>query len=441
MTYASSRISRRTAVQAGSAAALAATLGANTRAIGAAQDAVEIEYWHINTESFGLSAVQRIIELFQEEYPHITVVERFQTNSYTELLERVQTSMVAQTPPDVCQVGYSYLDYVARNFPFSTIDSLVEENGDQEFMGAFEDNILELGRIGGDLVGMPYGFSNMVVYFNAEQVTEAGYDPANMPTTWEEFREMAVAVNANTGQPPIYIQVSDDNWATQTMIDSNGGSLVRCDEGSVKAGFDQPEAVEAIQFWADLAADGLALVANADQGQQAFFTQNVTFAFQSIARRGNFESEASFDLQACAVPGFGDKSPKLTTGGNCLFVFSQDDAKKQAAWEFIKFCSSPAAQTVWVEETGYLPTRNDVADDPEYLQEFIQGNAIQQVAFNQSDVAAPWTSFPGNNGLQVGMELASAVEGALSGGQSAEEALGRAAEIANQLLEGETCEL
>lgn len=378
--------------------------------------------------------------MFREENPNIAVVERFQTNSYTELLERVQTSMVAGNPPDVCQVGYPYLDYVAGNFSFTSTEALVAEYGDEEFMTAFEPNILDLGRIGGEIVGMPYGFSNMVCYVNADHVTAAGYDPDNMPTKWEEFREMATAITANTGSPSIYIQVSDDNWATQTMIDSNGGSLIRCDEGAVKAGFDQPEAVEAIQFWADLAADGLALVANADQGQQSFFTQNVSLVFQSIARRGNFESEASFDLRACKVPGFGDKTPKLTTGGNCLFVFSQDDAKKQAAWEFIKFCSSPAAQTVWVRETGYLPTRNDVADDPEYLRDFIQGNAIQQIAFEQVDVAAPWTSFPGTNGLQVGMELASAVEGALSGGQTAEQALGNAAEIANQLLEGETCD-
>lgn len=432
-------VDRRQLLKMGTAAAAMAGLAATRTDFAAAQDTVEIEYWHINTESFGLKAVQEIVRLFQEANPGITVTERFQTNSYTELMERTQTAMVAGTPPDVAQVGYPYLDYVTNNFPYASADQLVKDNGDDDFLANFEPNILSLGTVNGVLAGMPFALSNMVAYFNADILKEAGVDADNLPTTWDDWRTMGQQITDATGNPAFYIQVSDDNWATQTMIDSNGGSLVSCDSGQVKAGFNSPEAIEAIQFWADMVKDGIALNANADQGQQAFFGEKLAFAFMSIARRGNFETDTTFDLRAAAVPGFADLQPKLTCGGNCLFVFSQDEAKKAAAWEFVKFCCGPEAQTVWVKETGYLPTRSGLADDPNYLADVINGNAIQKVAVDQLPNVAPWTSFPGTNGLQVGSNLANAVEAVLSGSQSAEDALNAAAETSNQLLAGQTC--
>lgn len=427
---------------AGAAAAMAAgkvASAAPRRFLGQDQEPVTIEYWHINIETFGLPAVKEIIERFQEQNPHITVNERFQTNAYAELLERVQTAMAGGNPPDVAQIGYTYLDYVANNFNYVPTEDLVEEFDDEEFMSNFADNIKALGQVGGKQVGMPYALSNIVTYYNADLMTEAGLDPDDPPTTWDGWREAAQAIHDVTGKPPIYIQLIEDNWSTQALIESNGGEVIACEDGQVKAGFDQPASIEAIQFWADLAADDLALVANNDQGYQAFASGNAAVYVTTIARRSGLEEQTSFDLRASVFPSFGDQPTQLPAGGNCLFVFSEDEAKRQAAWEFIKFCHSPEALTIWVEGTGYVPPRDGVADNPEYLGTFMEDNPIQKVAVEQMPSIVPWRSFPGENGFQVSKELADAVEAAVGGQRSAEEALVSAAEEANDLLEGEEC--
>lgn len=438
---------RREVVQwgLGAAAGIPVALTAGQAAAGEArlalgrQDQVTIEYWHINIETFGLPAVKEIIKRFQEQNPNIIVNERFQTNAYAELLERVQTAMVGGNPPDLAQIGYTYLEYAANNFTYTSTEELVAEYGDEEFMANFADNIKALAQVDGKQVGMPYALSNIVVYYNADLLKEAGVDADNPPTTWEDWKTAAQAIYGVTGKPPIYIQLIEDNWSTQALIESNGGELISCVDGQVKAGFDQPESVEAIQFWADLAADDLALVANNDQGYQAFASGNAALYVTTIARRSGLEEQTSFDLRAAPFPTFGDKPTQLPAGGNSLFVFSQDEAKRKAAWEFIKFCESPEALTIWVEGTGYLPPRDGVADDPEFLGTFMEDNPIQKIAVDQMPSIVPWRSFPGTNGFQVSKALADAVEAAVGGQQSAEDALSQAAEESNDLLEGEAC--
>lgn len=439
------QISRREFFRRSAGAALLAGLGTwglagcGGGAAGDPDGPVEIEYWHINTEDFGGPTVRELVERFQEQNPNITVRERFQPNAYTGLLENLQTDLAAGSPPDIAQIGYLYLDYVTNNFPFASVDELVESYEDGGYLDDFPENILELGRVGGELVGMPYALSNIVTYYNASMLEEAGLDPDEPPQTWEEWREAARSIRESTGKPGIYLQILDDNWSTQALIESNGGRLTECRDGEVVAAFDGPEATEAMQFWADLVEGELALNVLWDQGDQAFLSGEVATFITTIAKRQSLEEQASFDLRATTFPAFEGKQPRLPAGGNCLFVFSQDEVKRRAAWEFIKFLESPEGLTIWTKGTGYLPPREGVADDPRYLRDFMQENPIQAVAVSQVPLVVPWQSFPGPNGLQAANALFSATQEILGGQSSAEAALARAAGQVNGLIAGEPC--
>lgn len=49
--------------------------------------------------------------------------------------------------------------------------------------------MLELGRVGGEQIGMPYSVSNPLVYYNADDFSRADLDPDNPPQTWEECEQ------------------------------------------------------------------------------------------------------------------------------------------------------------------------------------------------------------------------------------------------------------
>lgn len=406
---------------------------------GESQGSGEIEYWHINTESFGGPTTRDLVARFQEQNPDITITERFQDGSYSGLLENLQTSLASGQPPDVAQIGYPYMNYVAENFPYASVEDLVQDYGDNGLYDGIPENILELGRVGGRQVGMPYSVSNAVMYYNADDFSRAGLDSDNPPQTWEEWREAMRTINEELDKPGLWIYTIDDNWGTESMIKSNGGQMLGCEGGEAAAAFDGPEAVEAVQFWADMIEEGIVLNTLYDAGVQAFLSQGVSAAVDTIADRGNFQDQASFDLRATAFPSFGGQEPRLPAGGNSLFVFSQDGAKQQAALRFIEFLTSPESLTTWTQGLGYVPIREGMADDPQYLGDFIKENPIQRVAVDQTPLVGPWTSFPGPEGLEVTKTLFSATQEVLNGERSAEDGLSRAAGEVNRSLQGQGC--
>lgn len=401
-------------------------------------DPAELEYWHINTETFGLPTVRSLIDGFQAANPGVTVAERFHENAYTGLLENLQIALAAQRPPDVAQIGFLYRDYVVENFPFASAQSLAEEFGPADLFGAYAENVLDLGRVDGELVAMPYAISNMVAYYNADLLRQAGVDPDSPPTTWEAWAEASRAVRQSTGKAGFFM-ATVDNWATQALVESAGGRFVGCEGGEARAAFASPEAVQAIQFWADLVEEGAALNVPQAQGVQAFQAGEVAVLLQTIASRASLQEQAAFDLRAVGAPSFGGNPVRIPAGGNLLFVLAEDPARRRAAWEFVTFLESPESLTAWTRGTGYLPPRDGVADDPRYLGAFLAENPIQRVAVEQLPAVVPWTIFPGPNGLRASQVLTDAVEAALGGQRAAEDALSAAAGEVDGLIAGQPC--
>ena len=401
---------------------------------------VTVQYWHINTENFGAPALKELVAEFQKRNPNIRIEERFQQGSYTGLLQNLQASIAAGNPPDVVQIGYLFTNYVQENFPFVPLNQLVKAGGGEEFVKRFPANVMALGQSDGVQIGMPYSLSNTVVYYNADMFKRAGLDPSKPPQTWAEWRSAARAVKEKTGKYGMYLQILDDNWVTEAMLSSNGGSLVACAaDGTYRAGFASPAAVEAVQLWADMIKEGTILNTLAPQGEQAFLAGEVAVYATTIAKRQAFQTSAKFDLRGTTFPRFGDKPTRLPGGGNVLVGFSKDPAKQAATWKWIQFLTSDEGFTAWTKGTGYVPLLDKLDDDPRYLAEFVKQNPIQQVGIRQLNNTFRWTSFPGANGLAASQSLFKATQRALGGQASVQEAFAASAEEVNGLLRGERC--
>jgi multiple sugar transport system substrate-binding protein len=244
-------------------------------------------------------------------------------------------------------------------------------------------------------------------------------------------------IKEETGKPAIYVQILDDNWTTQAMMESNGGSMIACDNGIVRATFDAPENTEALQFWADMIEEGLALNVLSTQGEQAFLAGEVATYMTTIAKRNNLEANASFDLRGTTFPAFTGKETRLPGGGNTLVVFSQDQEKQEAAFRFIEFLQSAESFATWTRGTGYVPLNRDT---PEVLGDFLTENPIQEVAIRQMPNVVTWITFPGADGLAAQQSLFAASQQAFLGQMSAEAALQASAAEVNSLLANESCE-
>ena len=402
---------------------------------GSADKKVKIEYWHVAAENFGGQTVKQLVEEFNKSHPDIEVTEKYNPDMYKGLTQNLQAALASGKNPDVVQMGYSYLNYANDNLKYPDINELANKYDKGYLQENFLPNVLALAQTeSGKQIGLPYSVSVPVLYINPDLFQKAGLDPNNPPKTWSEVAKDAAIIKEKTGDPGFFMQEYADNWAQQALIESNGGQMLKKENGKVRAAFDSPEAAQAYQLLADMVKNGSGLHATNEEGFQAYLSGKLGMVCTTIGKRANFEKSAKFEVMAAPFPKFEGKELKVPAGGNFLMIFSNDDAKKAAAVEFIKYLESPEALLKWSTGTGYLPPRKGVENDPNGFKKLVDTNKNVQVALSLMPNLVPWASFPGANGLQAEQLLIDARDIILSGKESAAQALPETAEKINSLM-------
>ncbi len=398
-----------------------------------AQEKVQINYWHVNADTQGGKTVDELVKKFNESQDEIEVVATFNPDMYKGLMQNMQAAVAGGNTPDVVQIGWAFVDYFSENFEYNTPQSIIDQF-DAENKNYLEDNFLEnvldlAVNKDGELVGLPYSISNPVLYINKDLLKEAGLDE-NGPKTWEEVREFAKTVKEQTGKYGFYLQQPADNWATQALLESNGANFI--EDG--KAAFASPEGIEAYKLWADMVNEDQTVVNLPwDQGVQSFIQGEVAMLFTTIAQRTNVQSNAQFDVATITAPSWGDKDIRIPAGGAMLVLTSQDEAKKEATWKFMKFLYENENVLAWTEGTGYVPSTATVKDSDE-MKKFLEENPMMEAAMVQMDKVNKWASFPGQAGLEAEQMLLDMRDAILTGKKTVEEALPETQDAINNLL-------
>ena len=151
-----------------------------------AAEPITIEYWHINSPTFGGPAVKELVQAFEAKNPGIKIAEKFQPGVYTGLMQQLQVSLAAKRPPAVAQIGYNLTAYAAGQFPHVILDKY--RKSDPGFSKGIPDNIMALGVLGGSLHGIPFGVSTPVMPSPTPSKTAKTsmrtFVPRKMPAAW-----------------------------------------------------------------------------------------------------------------------------------------------------------------------------------------------------------------------------------------------------------------
>lgn len=399
---------------------------------------IKIEYWHCNAEGQGGKTVEELVAKFNEENDHIEVVAKFNPDMYKGLMQNLQAEVATGKSPAVVQIGWAFLDYFSNNFSYLEPQEAINkfDSNDSEFLtNNFLPNVLELAKNSeGSQVGIPYSLSNPVLYYNIDLFKEAGL-PEEGPKTWEQVMEYSQTIKDKTGKYGLYIQMPADNWATQALLESNGAKfLTKGADGKIQATFASEEGIKAYQAWADMVKNKTALNISWDEGMQAFNNGEVAMAYTTIARRASIQSSAAFEAAAVNSPVWEGKERSIPAGGCFLAITAETEEEQAAAWEFEKYLYSIESMAAWTIGTGYVPPRKDVAQSPQGLKIFLEENEMMKAATTQMDSVHPWTSFPGDAGLQAEQILLDTRDRILGGSVSAEEGLKKAQDDINALL-------
>jgi multiple sugar transport system substrate-binding protein len=355
---------------------------------------------------------QTLIDEFEASHPHIHIEPV--SVPVTELIGRVQADVATGTPPDIAQLAFKAMDIVVNGFGATALEDIVsEEEWKQNFEG-FSPKGLDLGKYDGKTYGLPFTFSTPVLFYNADLLRQAGLDAENPPATWEEVTKAALQIKEKTGIEGFHyggLSPSSGDWIIQSLIASNGGSVISSDRKTLQ--FDSEQSIQAIQMWRGLVDSGAHDKLNDNEAIEAMTQGKLgmfvyTSAVQSTLLKG--AEAGGWELQAAELPAFQGKETKPMNSGSALFILSQDEEKKKAAWEFMKFVTSERGYSIITSEIGYLPLRTSILDDPKHLKDWAAKNPLIQPNIRQLERLTPAVAFPGQNFGQISTILMNAIQ-------------------------------
>jgi ABC-type glycerol-3-phosphate transport system substrate-binding protein len=388
---------------------------------------VTIAFWYPYGEGSwtGDFLAGKIVE-FNEANPDITVVGQ-SYEDYASIIEGLQRAAAGENLPGIATIAYGYDQYIVNSGLTVTLEDYLGEEG-EAFLDDFFPSLIEVTTFDGKVYGVPLALSVAEIFYHSDLFEQAGLDPNNPPSTWEEFLAAARTINEELGIFGATFAL-DDPWIFETAVRSNGGDFLSADGKT--ATLDSDVAVATLSDWAAGVMDG-SILYNAD-----FFETLQTFgagqvAMFAVSSYGTLYYKEVLPLamamQWPAGEGFTIKSP---AGGNSLYVFGNNDREREAAAKFVVYLNNPDANAEWAMNSGYLPTR---ASSLEKLADFIEGFDNYQVAVSEIEFVVPPVQFPGGEDLQIRQHIMEAIEAALLGASDAATALTDANAKINDLI-------
>lgn len=343
---------------------------------------------------------KRIAEEFAKVHPEIKVTFRAPYESYEEATQKVLREAVTNQLPDVTFQGLNRIRVlVDKNIP-APLDGYIAAERDFDKQG-FHQAMYDIGTASGKVYALPFAISLPIVYVNLDLVKQAGADVNNLPTTWDGLLDLAKKVKA-LGPDTNGITYAWDitgNWLWQAPVFARGGSMLNADE--TKVAFDGPEGQFAMRTIARLVTEGG--MPNLDQpSMRATFAAGKTgihITSTSDLKKTTDMIGGKFALKTIAFPDVVKPNGRLPAGGNVVLITAKDKAKRDAAWEVVKFWTGPKGAAIMAETTGYMPP-NKVANDV-YLKDFYANNPNNYTAVSQLALLTKWYAFPGDNGLKI----------------------------------------
>ncbi len=300
-----------------------------------------------------------------------------------------------------------------------------------DWLNSFYPALMANGRIEGKTWGIPFQRSTIVAYYNKDQFRAAGLDPEAPPKTWDELISMGKALTNDDTYGLMIPSTGYPYWMFQALAIQNGKEVMS-DDG-LTTYFDDETVVDTLEFWQSLSQEhGIMPTGTVEWGtlRQAFLEGQTSMMWHSTGNLTAVKNNASFDFGVAELPA--NVRLGSPTGGGNFYVFKEtSDEERAAAMKLIEFMTSPEQAAAWSIATGYMGV-SPAAYETEALKSYTEEFPPALVARNQLENAvAEFSTF---ETARVREGLNNAIQAALTGTKSAEDALGEAQTSAVRLL-------
>ena len=381
---------------------------------------VTIEFAYPYSHLFDLT-YERILERFNQDYPHITVEFRATYENYEDGTNTILREAVAGELPDVTMQGLNRQAILVERGIARPLTDFIAATEDFELNG-YHKAMLDLGTFDDQVYGLPFSISLPVSYYNMETMAKAGYDETNLPTTWEEVIAACEALrDAGVDNPMFWGWNITGNWFLQALMWSQDEPTMIGNDFRI----DTDAGLTALETMHSLFRGCEMQNLEWDAALQSFAAGDVGMMFWSTSAVGAVERNmGEFTMMTNEFPGLTPDGPMgLPAGGNSAMLVSDSDnpAELEAAWLWLTYITSGEGAADVARTTGYMPP-NQAANEI-ILADFYDQNPNKATAVRQIELLRDWQAYPGDNGLAATQVIYDYLEGIVIGDWDDMEAL------------------
>ncbi|WP_105566563.1 sugar ABC transporter substrate-binding protein [Microbacterium halophytorum] len=322
-----------------------------------------------------------------------------------------QALLAAQegTSPDIILLDNPAVSTLAETGILTTTEELGLDTS------AIDENLLDAGVIDGNAYGVPIGANTLSLYYNADILSAAGVDPASI-TDWESLTAALKKVDDAGSRGITFAGIGTEEGSFQFLPWFWGS-------GADLSQLDSPEAVSALELWKTWLDEGYAPNSVINNSQNTVWEEFLTGEF-AFAENGTWQfnsaAEADFETGIVQLPAKDGGVAQAPAGGEFIVAPVQaDEARYDVTRQIVECMTTPE---------GFVETANTFAY---YIPPTAEG---QEQLLTENPDLEPWVTAVqsakgrtsdglGTDYPLISEQLWTAVQSALSGAESPEEAL------------------
>ncbi|UYG00398.1 ABC transporter substrate-binding protein [Halomonas sp. GD1P12] len=388
-------------------------------------------YYPVSVGGALTDVIDELVEEFEDEHPEIDV-EAIYAGNYDDTRVRAMSAIEAGDTPELSVMFSIDLFELIEQNAIVAFDDLVETDEERAWLNGFYPGLMENGQLDGKTYGIPFQRSTIVLFWNKDAFEAAGLDPDTPPQNWDEMAEMAATVREASGDQwgVMVPSTGYPYWMFQAFAYQNGHRLMN--EAGTEVYFDDPAAIEALEYWVSLAEDGVMPSGTIEWGtlRQNFLEQSTAMMWHTTGNLSAVKSDADFDFGVAMLPAKTQRGSP--TGGGNFYIFADTSEEEQrAAMTFIRWMTAPERAADWSIETGYMGV-GPAAYETEALRDYVEAFPPAAVARDQLEFGtAELATYEGG---RIRRTLDNAVQAALTGQMTPEAALTQAQAEADRIL-------
>ena len=404
---------------------------------------ITINWWHAHGGRLG-ELVNGIAEGFNKSQNEYELVATYKGN-YADTMTAGIAAFRSKNPPHILQVfEVGTATMMAAKGAVKPVYEVMAESGLPFNPDVYLPTVTSYYTTAdGKMLSMPFNSSTPILWYNVDAFKKAGLDPDKPPQTWPEVAEyskklVAAGYEGFSTAWISWIQIENFSAWHNVPVGTEENGFGGLDTEFV---YNSPLHVRHIQQLADWQKDKIFVYGGRrNLGDAKFETGEVAMHTESSAGYARFKANCKFEFRTGMLPYWPDVpgAPQNTIiGGASLWVLQGHSANEyKGVAAFFNYLSSPAVQSEWHKETGYLPITME-AYQLTKEQGFYKENPGMETALKQMTLHKPTAYSKGlrfGNFLQVRDINYTELEAIFAGKKTAQQGLDDAVTAGNRLL-------